>query len=364
MKKPYLIAIGFTLVLVLWMLSGLFVDANVEEKASIESDNRPLFTVEVEEMFAVKTPLYLKIQGQSDPNRMVEVRSQIDGLVNSIDVLEGSLLEQNVNMITLDIEDRRLQLAEQESLLKVRQNTNERLSKLATKQYQSENEIEQAKANIKASEAAIAQIKQAISFTNIATPFRGYLQKLHIEEGDFVRIGDVVATYIETDPLIVEIQISQQDIEKIKMGDLADIALATGQVASGKVTYIAPKANDESRTFSVELTVENPDNRYKAGISAQVTLATNEVKAHYITPSLFSLNKSGAVGVKTVDALGVVKFHPIQLLQSDTGGSWVSGLPDKANVIVTGQGFVSEGTTVKVVKTTQANGTRSSLGVQ
>jgi multidrug efflux system membrane fusion protein len=64
---------------------------------------------------------------------------------------------------------------------------------------------------------------------------------------------------------------------------------------------------------------------------------------------LLSLNEAGEVGVKTVNSDDVVEFYPVSIIQAETGGVWVTGLPDITRIITVGQGFVREGEIVKAI---------------
>jgi multidrug efflux system membrane fusion protein len=56
-----------------------------------------------------------------------------------------------------------------------------------------------------------------------------------------------------------------------------------------------------------------------------------------------SLGTDGTLGVKTVNAENIVEFFAIQVVKAQIDGIWVTGLPDVADVITVGQGYVNEG---------------------
>jgi multidrug efflux system membrane fusion protein len=56
-----------------------------------------------------------------------------------------------------------------------------------------------------------------------------------------------------------------------------------------------------------------------------------------------SLDTDGTLGVKTVNAENIVEFFAIQVVKAQIDGIWVTGLPDVADVITVGQGYVNEG---------------------
>ena len=116
----------------------------------------------------------------------------------------------------------------------------------------------------------------------------------------------------------------------------------TGEERAGVVTFVGTSAASETRTFLAEIEVENEDGAIHAGISAEVIIPTGEVTAHFLSPSIVSLNAEGALGVKTVNADNVVEFFEIQVVKAQIDGIWVTGLPENVDIITVGQGFVNE----------------------
>lgn len=354
MRKSYLIAIAFTLLFIVWMLSGmLFGDSNISEQASSSKSDpqQALFKVAVQTMNAQKTPLFVTANGQVEPNRAIQLRAQTAGMIDKILAQEGASVEQGQSIASIEINDRKIKLAEQTALLDARQKTLERLEQLAQRNYQSQSDIDRAAADVKAAQAAIANIELDIAHTNIKAPFTGMLERLLVEEGDFVQVNGEVAVILEQHPLVVTLPIAQQDINKLAIGDSADITLATGEEVVGRLRYISPRANADTRTFAVEIEIDNAQGKLRSGTSARAKIQTTEVDAHYLSPALFSLGTDGDIGVKVVDDEDIVQFYPVQILQSDSNGAWVSGLPTQASVIVSGQGFVASGNKVRVENT-------------
>jgi multidrug efflux system membrane fusion protein len=92
--------------------------------------------------------------------------------------------------------------------------------------------------------------------------------------------------------------------------------------------------------------VANADGAIPAGISAQLRIPTGKQTAHFVSPAILSLDTDGTLGIKTVNADNVVEFNRIGIVRAQTDGIWVSGLPDKTQIISIGQGFVNDGETV------------------
>jgi multidrug efflux system membrane fusion protein len=351
MKKPYIIALIFILLLCLWMLSGLFTQNEEQAPNNVLTNTQPtdIFSVEVAQLSAQEKSIIVTAQGQAEPDKVVTIRSQTHGNVVSVTAQEGQVIGNNDLIVGIDIEDRILQLEQQQALLRLNQKTYDRVKKLENKKFQSAGELETAFANLKASQTNVANIQRDIKNTKIVSPLPGILEKRWVEVGDYVQINTPIATVINNHPIVVLVPIAQQDIANLKKDMTAQVNFANGESRQGRIRYISPRAISSTRTFDVEIEIDNANGSLRSGISAQAQIATNKVKAHYLSPSLFSLSDAGEIGVKTVNAQNIVEFYPVELVQSDTNGTWVTGLPTTANVIITGQGFVKAGNKVKPI---------------
>ncbi len=348
MKKSYILSIGISILLIIWMLSGILIPNTATDEKN-GSDTVDLFKVEVEEYVAQPKQLFLTVQGQSVPNRDVLLRAQTSSDIAELLIKEGDKVEKGEVIARLNMQDRQLELEQQQALLEANQNTLDRLKELQQRNFQSQNELERAYTDLKTSQTNVARIERDIQHTTIRAPFAGQIQSLMAEQGDFVQVNTPIANIVENNPLLVEAQVAQQHIGLITEGSISKLIFANGMSREGKIVFIAPKAEQATRTYKAEIQVDNEDLILRAGMSVEAKLPTLEVKAHYVSPALFSLDDSGNIGIKTVNSQGLVEFHSIDIAQTDSNGAWVRGLPDRVRIIVTGQGFVKEGNQVEAV---------------
>jgi len=122
-----------------------------------------------------------------------------------------------------------------------------------------------------------------------------------------------------------------------------------GREATGRIRYVAPVADSSTRTFRVELAIPNAELQFRAGITAELLLRTDDTSGHRVSPALLTLDDFGAIGVKIVDEANRVKFVPVEILRSTAEGIWITGLPDQVRIISVGQGFVTDGQLVEPV---------------
>ena len=114
----------------------------------------------------------------------------------------------------------------------------------------------------------------------------------HVEVGDFVRSGDAIATFVDNLTLIVEGTLAEQEVGYITKGDEARAELVTGQSVKGRVRYVAPVADESTRTFTVELEIDNTNGQLPAGVTAEIVLKGGEAMAQKISPAFRPLSRA------------------------------------------------------------------------
>ena len=212
---------------------------------------------------------------------------------------------------------------------------------VATADRLSENRAALANAN-----AAVINAEQSLANSEITAPFAGRLEALNLNAGEFVSAGTEVGQIVDNSPLSVTIQVPQQSLSNVKSGQEAKVKFITGEERDGVVAFVGTSADQATRTFLAEITVENENGAVPAGVSAEIRIPTGEAVAHFMSPATLSLGSDGTLGVKTVNADDVVVFSEIKIERAQTDGIWVSGLPDAVDIITIGQGYVNNGQTV------------------
>ncbi len=360
-NPSYRIALSMALFIIIWMASGVLRTSEENSVSATNSESSQKMLVQTEMQTAQKVQLSLTVQGQVEPSREVEIRSDIPGRITEVLVEEGEWVESGTVLVRMDMEDRRIKLEKEKALLQSRQKNYTRVQALATGNFQSESGLEDAYTALKAAEASVAQIEFEINKLDIKAPFSGVLDIRMVEQGSHVQANGEVARFVDNSPLVVVVPVAQQNIQQISLGVEADVIFATGETRHGVVRYISPLASESTRTFRVEIAVDNADRAIPAGISAEVKIPTEEVAGHFISAANLSLDSSGQMGVKVVNTANTVAFYPVSIIQAATDGVWINGLPKTAQIITVGQGFVEAGEEVDVkqvnTETATSNGT-------
>ena len=357
MKKNHQVALGLSLLLIVWMMLGQFrqVDPQMQNDTVDQSDpTLSEMTVEATAHTAQYVDSYIFAQGNLTPDRDVIVRAQTSGQIKAITAKEGDPIDDQALLATLKLEDRRIQLDRAEAQLTWEQGRYESLKELRGKGFTAQTRLDEAYAGMKEAQATKEEILLDMSYTEIRAPFAGAIDMQMVEKGDVIHVGDPLFSIVDNDPLVVTVHIPQNDIHAIPRHAQAMVSLADGVQRYGSMRYIAPRAHPETRSFRVEYDIPNPDN-LPSGTSVYVRIPKERVLAHFFSPALLSLDSNGNMGVKTVNQAGVVDFHLIDIISSQQAGIYVTGLPNEVRLITQGQGFVRPGDKVKVIEKQQAS---------
>jgi len=349
--KSWLTSAGIAIAITAWILTGQVggdddtdtVAANQETEANIRT------SVRVRTQTAMEVTRTITINGKTAPARTVELNAETDGRVVAIGVERGERLDRGQVIVRLDERDRHARLSQAQAIVKQRELEYAARDKLMNDSYVSEAQLQEAAALLETARAELARAEMDIAQMTIRAPFDGALQDRMVEIGDYVKTGDPVATFVDERKLIISANDSEFDAHHVAKGHAGSARLATGELVEGTIRYIAPVADEATRTFTVELEVDNAAGNYRGGMTAELMIPAETIFAHKISPSLLTLDSEGTLGIKTVNESGQVEFHPADIAMSSSDGVWIAGLPHSASIITVGQGFVNAGAQVNSI---------------
>ncbi len=290
-KQTYKTAAITAIFFLIWMVSGSLV----EEEASPQSESSlaTLSSVTVLNSNAILKSKTIKASGFTEADKFIQVRAEIGGRVISRPFKQGDYVKEGDLLCHLYIQGRE-------------------------------------------------------AYPKIVAPFSGYLESLRVDKGDYLNTGGVCASLIDSNPMLLIADIAEKEIADIDLGANSMARLISGDEIQGKVSFIATSADKNTRTFRVEVQVDNKDRAIRDGVSAEIYIESKKVLSHRISPAILSLNDQGKLGIRTVDENNAVEFKEIEILEDTTEGLWISGLNENERIITLGQEYVFQGQTVNV----------------
>ena len=309
----------------IWMISGYFYQPEIQTQEVVKDD----ITVRVINQNSIPYQEEILIKGFAEADKKVELKSETSGKVTALPIQQGTFVKKGDVICSLFV-------AEKESFFKKAQLEFKSAEKLFDEGLYSSNQLQNIKSNFE-------RAKLELDNASIKAPFDGIVDRIAIDEGDFLTRGSTCATLLDLDPMILAGEISESDLMNISKGSPALIETIDGNKFNGKISYIASSANPVTHTFRIEVEVENKQNLIKDGASAKIFISGKEQLANLVPLSILRLDDQGNLGVRLVSSQGTVEFKKIDLIQDTKNGVWVSGLPSSSKIITVGQDYVNDG---------------------
>ena len=345
MNKTTKTAILVLSALLLWMLTGIFQkSSNLNDINSLKiNTEEKVIKVKAKKIKSELRQSNVLVQGRTESNRNVLVSSETNGIVKEIFVKKGDFVKKDQILCKLSTDSRKAKLDEAKALMLQKKLEWDASKVLVEKGYRSQTKAAGSKAAYDASKALVIQMEEELENINIRSPFDGFFNDNLAEVGDFLSIGMPCGQVVDYNPILVIGQVSEQEIKKIKSDIQGYAVLSTGEKLNGLLSYVSKTADSKTRTFRIELEINNSNFDIKDGITAELFIPTKKVQAHLIPPSSLTLDSDGKIGVRHIDSNNEVIFSDVEIIGDEKELVWVSGLPEEITLITIGQEFVIEG---------------------
>ena len=345
MSKTTKTAILVLSALLLWMLTGIFQNSsNSNDTNSLKiNTEETVIKVKAKKIKSELRQSNVLVQGRTESNRNVLVSSETNGIIKEIFVKKGDFVKKDQILCKLSTDSRKAKLDEAKALMLQKKLEWDASKVLVEKGYRSQTKAAGSKAAYDASKALVIQMEEELENINIRSPFDGFFNDNLAEVGDFLSIGMPCGQVVDYNPILVIGQVSEQEIKKIKSDIQGYAVLSTGEKLNGLLSYVSKTADSKTRTFRIELEINNSNFDIKDGITAELFIPTKKVEAHLIPPSSLTLDSDGKIGVRHIDSNNEVIFSDVEIIGDEKELIWVTGLPEEITLITIGQEFVIEG---------------------
>ena len=354
------------MVLFLFILISCGKNGDSQENAmKPESSTEEIKVVPVEVMVITKQYIEATIPftGILAPSRSVDIISEISGKVQKVYKKLGQKVSTNDVLALIDdeIPFNQFQQAQAQKLsadnsLKIAQLNlesdkilfnNDDISKIAYEN--SVLSVKNAEANQLSAVANLSLLDKNYNNTKIQSPISGIISRKHIELGTMVNIGLPIYRVVDLSNLKIEIGISQDMVNYVKVGTKADVQVSAlnNQIFSGTVQYVSPQADEQAGTFKAEIHVPNTSSmKIRAGMTASVKLAIRNEDKQLSVPNYSLVTDNNNKNIYKVKS-GFAELYKIEIGQSLGSNTIVnSGLIEGDTIVVVGMKNLGEKTAV------------------
>ena len=335
----------------------LMASCSSDEKKVEEKVEKPL--VKVETVVSQSVDQIGNYTATTEADVVNNITTAMPNRIKAIYVDEGQKVSKGQRLVALDdvnTDSYELQVANAEANLKnveINYNRAVELYKIGGGTKQS---VEQMELSLINAQNALASAKRALQNvkenTVLTSPISGVVTARNYDAGDMT--GQLpILTIAQVQPVKIVINVSESELAKVNNGMPAVVKFDTygDEEFAGKVTMVAPTVDVATRTFGVEVTVANKDNRILPGMFARVELNLGTME-HVVVPDKAVVKQPGSGNYYVyVYKDGKVSYNQVQLGQR-MGDKYelISGVESGSQVVVSGQSRLANGDAVELAK--------------
>ena len=317
---------------------------------------------------------YFETSGTVRAKTVSIVASRVMGTVTSVKMKEGDKVTAGDILMTIDNRDTAQRVAateaafneaqsaraasgEQRSLAEV---TYSRYKNLYNEKVISRQEFDQIEMQKKVSDAEFNRMSQSVEraranleearvyhgFTQVRAPISGIVTEKKIEAGSMATPGMPLYTVEDTSQFKIEAAIDEGLMKKVSPGMPAYVLFdKTGEKVNGRIVKVVPSIDPASRTFLVEITIQ--DRSLRTGSYGKVLIPQGK-KESLLIPVGAIVERGQLTGVFVVDEKGIITYRLIKTGRVYDGLAEVlSGLSKGESIIVSGMEKAIDGGIVK-----------------
>lgn len=287
--------------------------------------------------------------GSIAADEAVTVVAEIGGIVARIPFAEGGKVNRGDLLVQLDDDELKAGLERASALRDQAQTNFDRIQKIVDQGAGSAQDLDDANAALRVAEANVAFAKAQFDKTRIRAPFTGIVGARKVSPGEYVQPGAAIVDIASIDQLRVTFSVPERYLPQLAVGSAVIIRTTAfpGEDAAGTVMAVEPRVDALTRSVGVVARLENPEGKYRPGMSANaaVTLAQRASALTIASEAVFLEQNQPYVYVVKADS--TVAKSPLQLGSRSRGFVEVVGGIDASQMIVkAGQQKIFDGAKV------------------
>lgn len=348
MKKRYIIVA----IIILGIIALIVNRITVNSKAS-SPRNAPrtasVMSVEGKILKAEKFAENLTLSGTLEANEEIELRSEVSGIVESINFDEGAKVSKGQILFQVNDIELRAQLSQVKTSQQLASENQRRAKLLLDKQAISQEEFDVANADFESARAQSDLIAAQLSKTTVRAPFSGTIGLRSISKGSYVTPSTPIANLVNTSQLKLTFAVPEKYVSRMKVGtELVFTTSDSREEHTAKIYAIEPQVDIATRTLRMRAIADNKEGKLYPGTFANVTLPLETVNNAMMVPTeaLIPIQNGKKIFIKENGLAKEVEVETGARTASDV--RVLSGIKVGDTILTSGVMSLRNGTPIKV----------------
>jgi membrane fusion protein, multidrug efflux system len=286
----------------------------------------------------------------------VKVLAEVEGRVQRTTVEEGSYVRKGQVLAVLAREEAEIALEKARVREENARRVHERAAELARAELISLEELDQRRLDFEVAEQERREAEWRLARTEILAPIEGRVSDRSTQVGQHMRPGDELFQITGTQPLIARIYVPEREVLSLELGGEAHISLdaAPDVTFPGRIRQIAPVVDVATGTVKITVEATDPPSAVRPGGFVTVRVVRGRRAGVVLVPANAILRdgREAHVFVVGTDANGARAARRTVVPGMSEGDrvEILSGLEPGDRVVVAGQGALSDGAPVRLVR--------------
>lgn len=218
--------------------------------------------------------------------KSVTISPEMTGHISKVSFNDGDHVKQNDKLYQLDDAVYRAKYASSMAKYSYSKTNYQRMVMLGKKGAVAKQAIDEAKATLGEAKAAADEAQVLLQKQALTAPFSGVVDKSLVSSGEYVTGGQPLVKLVDNAHLRLEYVLPEQYLPNIKLGQTVRLHTAAypDKTFSGRVAFIAPSVNPESRTVALYATIENSDGLLSPGMFVDIAHVLAKSKSMALIP--------------------------------------------------------------------------------
>lgn len=312
--------------------------------------------VEIQTIEPVSFAATVRITGEAQPATDVTVSAEESGRLEAFVASKGARLRPGQAIARIDDDVLSAQTDEARAGAEIAADRYERLGRLWEEEnIGSEIAYLQARADSESARARYAQLQARLDRTTIRSPVSGTFDADLVDAGEMVQPGVPVARVVDASSLKVVGGVPERFATGVAAGGEAEITfdILPGRTFPGRITFVGTAVDRQSRTFPIEIVMDNPDGELKPYMIAHVVVVMRRIENAIVVPRealLRTENGFQALVVTSEEGEDLAVARAVTLDASGENTVVISeGLEAGDRLVVRGQQLADPGDRVRIV---------------
>lgn len=228
----------------------------------------------------------LSLSGSIEANEQIEVRSEVSGVVESINFQEGSQVSKGQQLFKINDVELRAQLSQARTKQTLASENERRAKLLLQKEAISQEEYDIASSDFRSAQAQTQLIQAQIAKTSVKAPFSGKIGLRSISKGTYVTPTTIVANLVNTNQVKITFSIPEKYATQVKVNTtLSFTTSGSKEQYTAKVYAIEPEIEVATRTLKMRAIAQNSNGKLIPGTFANVSLPLDNINDALLVPT-------------------------------------------------------------------------------